>query len=434
MAVNNIVASEKQLSLLSIKYIKHHLIVLHGAIRSGKTLFGSYAFAEFIEHVAVEVPLPGQNRFAFVGHASVEHTYDNVTINAITWLKARGWSFTKKGKSAYTARKGRRTISIEQYAMSNSTSYKSLQGGTFRGLFLDEAPLYNQNAIEMAISRCVAFDDYKVFMTGNPEGTELHFFYATYISPKSEAVKNGDILVKHFALTDNPVNDESKLKYYKTLFTETMFKRKVLGLWVQVQGAVFKKFNAEQHVKDREYNADEYTMGIDYGEADATSAVLRGWWGVRETHAFKQYYHMNSNDEKDINDYLDDIEAFIHECYALTGKCIDVYVDSANLTFYKQLKKREDYRCIIRKTNKGKRDPKSQSAIQERIDHTNIALGGNALTISPSCEHLISEIANAVYDDNGKRRDDKTHRVDSIDSFEYGGLDNMKMLVEWLLK
>lgn len=423
-------ASPRQLRLLRIYRIKKHLIVAHGAIRSGKTLFLAYGFAILINLLAVSNPVKGQNRFGLVGQANVTETQENVAKSVIQMLKLLGWR-VKNRNSTYLCKKGKLNVRIDCYSMNNKVSYKRLQGGTFRAIFLDEAPLMDLDAIQTAIGRCVDFHDYKVVMTGNPEGTEQHPFYVQYISKDSESAKK--VFKMHFKLTDNPNNGEEKISFYKALFTDSMFKRKILGLWVASTGAIYKRFTSE-HIKGRAYNCQEYAIGVDYGEMDGTSATLIGFDGYKHIHAYDQYYHRNESDEKDINDYAADVFKFIQRSYALTGKVITVYVDSANLSFFKLLKAKEDKTCIIKKAKKQAQSTKYKSAIQERIDFLNMCINANMFTISSNCKELIQEITNATYDDKGNRLDNATYRVDGLDSLEYAFLYNLNGMRKFIIE
>lgn len=421
----------KQLLLLGLVSFKESVIVTDGAIRTGKTLFGCYGLAILIHKYAVERPSKGQNTFGVVGQANVKATHENATLSIIQMLKLLGWS-CRKNDYDYVCKKGAKVVKVNTYAMNNASSFRRLQGSTLRSVFIDEAPLQPLEAIETAIGRTITFKDAKAILTGNPEGTEEHEYYKTYLAEHKEDVK-----VIHYTLTDNPINTAETVKKYENLFTDVMYKRKVLGKWVIAQGAVYMRFDKNKHVKTKEYNADRYTIGIDYGDNDATSAVLNGFWGVREFHAFKQYYHRNESDEKDINDYANDITKFILECRKLTKKAITVYVDSASLSFKKLIKKSQSKypnAFIVKDLNKSKKDSKSKSAIQERCDFRNLVLNAGVYSIDPSCANLISEISNAVYDKDGVRADDKTHRVDSLDSDEYAWLHEIKRFTEYLLR
>jgi hypothetical protein len=107
----------------------------------------------------------------------------------------------------------------------------------------------------------------------------------------------------------------------------------------------------------------------------------------------------------------------------MTGKVIEVFVDSANKSFYILLrdgaKSRKMSYLIVKKVNKKNETLTSKSAIEERIETFIIMLGANYVRIDKECKELINAIQNAVRDKNGNRKDDDTTNVDSLDSMEY---------------
>jgi hypothetical protein len=103
-----------------------------------------------------------------------------------------------------------------------------------------------------------------------------------------------------------------------------------------------------------------------------------------------------------------------------------VLIDSANLSFYKLLKAKENHMCDIRKVKK--------EEIQTRIDQLNICINADVFSIDKSCKNIIAELSTAVYNDKGVRTDTKTNTVDGIDSLEYAFSIRMKLIVDHLMK
>lgn len=199
-----------------------------------------------------------------------------------------------------------------------------------------------------------------------------------------------------------------------------------LGMTRKLKGAIYKRFGSS-NIKEIEYSITrEYYIGVDYGEADATSATLIGIDGAKSMHAYAQYHHRNESDEKDINDYASDVHDFIMESYLKTKKKIIVLVDSANLSFYKLLKAKENHAYEVRKVKK--------EEIQTRIDQLNICINADVFSIDPLCKNIIGELSTAVYNDKGVRTDTKTNTVDGLDSLEYAFSIRMKLIVEYLMK
>lgn len=245
-----------------------------------------------------------------------------------------------------------------------------------------------------------------------------------------------------------------------------------LGMPRKLSGTIYKRFDVAKHVKEipievlKRYQL--FQVGIDYGESDAFVGEMSAFDGARSIHVPEEIYHRNdkakAGDTKDINDYVDDADKWLLMCIEKYDmkKPLAVYIDNANLSFYTLLKKRSEQPIITytkygdeihtprnyvvekvdkRKTsdiNKGmaRRDDstaKDTTAIQERIDFGNLLLGKDALTISPRCKHLISEMESAVYH-KGVRKDDETSRVDALDAWEYSWKSQLMIMRDFLIR
>ncbi|MFV0395336.1 MAG: hypothetical protein ACK5LC_13235 [Coprobacillaceae bacterium] len=426
-------ASDKQLALINIKHVKKQIICLVGAFRSGKTLFGAtLGFCELMIYQQINKQVFEGNRYAVVGHANVTATYKNVVKRMIDYLRTRGWICTKHGNNYdFTITKGKVTFYIETFAASNSVSYEKLQAGTYRSIFIDEGPLMSNETIENIIGRCSTFNDWKVIITGNPEGNDSHPFYETYLSG------NEKILYIHFTMLDNPINTLDKIEYFKTIFTETMYRQKVLGEWVAVEGMVYP--NAPT-IKDRP-NGDEGNLikfdyihfGLDYGENDATTVVAVGVIGD-DYYIFDQYYHKAVNgDRKTIIDYKHEISQWINEIYDVERTKCSLFVETSPVTVYSLFTndKEIDVNVRIKKADKTKSHSKSKDIIQERIDVTNVMINSNRLFICNDKLPVYKAFKNAKYKNN-KRLDDGSSDIDSLDAFEYAIKPDFKYLIRKL--
>lgn len=208
------------------------------------------------------------------------------------------------------------------------------------------------------------------------------------------------------------------------------YKSIYLGLAARLKGAIYKKFRMDSYNHELTYSDMFYSIGIDYGETDATVFTHTGYSNHMKTmNVHAEWYHKNSgSDQKDINDYCDSFFAFAKECFDNCRKPMIVFVDSASKSFYTLLvnesaRKRIKY-LDIRKVNKAKKTKNQKTAIQERIDLTNLMLGcGGYLNIDCNCKELLKALETVEYNDKGERIDDGTYNIDSLDSFEYSWLE-----------
>lgn len=430
------------------QYHDFHIFVAHGAIRTGKTVFVAYSFFEWAEETVLNTPpnahTQGWNKFNIVG-ATKYTAEDNVVDPILQYAQSKKGYFEVRMRThlaaydkAYFIDRGagviifknkRKYFTFKYLGINNKRSVISIQGGTRRGTMIDEAALIPVNLIEQAVGRNITFKDYKVFMTGNPEGDDSHPFYLQYIKGGREK----GILVIQYELLDNPIFTQSEVDRMRKIFTPIMFQRKVLGLWVRDSGSIYKKFSYERHVANfyKDVNNSTYShlnVGIDYGEVDATVFTLTG---VKKRmmglDVISAYYHKNDDySEKDINDYVDDFFTWIEPLHEKFKRTFKIFVESASngVTFFKLLRKRAEekgYRWLhFRLVNKTKRMHTSKSAIKERIDALNLMLGADFIRIERAAKELVLAIKKAVYDDDKEERlDDGTTDIDSLDSLEY---------------
>ena len=219
------------------------------------------------------------------------------------------------------------------------------------------------------------------------------------------------------------------------------YKSIYLGLPARLKGAIYKKFNMKNYEHQLTYSNSFYSIGVDYGETDATVFTHTGFHKMmRSVNVLDEFYHKNKGmDQKDINDYCDSFFDFASECHDKHGRPMMVFVDSASKSFYTLLVNESARRKInyldIRKVNKKKRKENAKTAIQQRIDLTNLMLGCEGyLNIDISCKHLLLALETVEYDDKGERIDNGTYNIDSLDSFEYSWLEWYEEIETGILK
>ena len=431
--------SDKQLRIFNSWNKEEKYLIFHGAVRTGKTLFAAYAFAIMMSKMSVNNPVKGQNTFGVLGQASIKYTHMNVAQSIAYMLRLRGWSVQTKGYD-YELRKNNKKLILIVASVNNRVSYKKIQGGTFRGLFLDEAPLMNDVAIDVAIERIQNFNDSKLYMTGNPEGGQGHWFYKRFLDQPLN-----DCYVMHLTLLDNPQFSDEDAVRMKEVLTTTSYRRKILGEWVQPTGAVYP--STPKVVKDMiDYNL--ISVGFDYADVnDATSGVVHL---INDTHyQIVDEYYWKSEETMTMVDQLEEMRHFIWELWRNYRCPVNVYFETAPASLYimasdmdwwtpdwaiikpkhairqpkwnKPIK--ETYPDIqIDKVSKAKTDEKSDGVIKERIDATNILIGLDLLTIHDQAKDkpINNAFAEATYDSKGNRVDDGSTNIDSLDSQEYG--------------
>jgi phage terminase large subunit len=284
----------------------------------------------------------------------------------------------------------------------------------------------------------------------NPPAKTSHWVYDWL--KKMEKRVGKDTYIKHTNYNDLPEWQQTEwlgdiaineIEAMKEIDYE-QYKSIYLGLPANLSGAVYKKFMEQLHVETVDRDPNKYmkfSIGVDYGETDATVftlwGILKGWKGAR---VLDRYYHRNgySRGEKGIEDYSDDFFEFMEEYWDEFARPCKVYVDSAAKHFWSYLKREKIRRGIgrftIHPTNKTKRLTKSDDAIEERIATTNIMFGADWLQIDKSCKELVKAFNECERDKKGNRKDDGTTDVDSLDSFEYCWLQDIVAIQNAILR
>lgn len=284
----------------------------------------------------------------------------------------------------------------------------------------------------------------------NPPAKKSHWVYGWLDKMQSRVGK--DTYIQHTNYNDLPEWQQhewlgdillGEIEQLKQIDYE-QFKWIYLGLPANLAGSVYKKFLEQQHVDEVERDPNDYlkfSVGIDYGETDATSftlyGILKGFKGAR---TISQFWHKNGESQGDfgIIEYADEFFDFMQEFYDEFHRPCKVYVDSAAKHFWSYLRKEQARRGVghfqIETTDKRKKNDKYDSALEERIAIANIMFGADFMQIDPSCKHLIKALSECERDKNGDRKDDGTTDMDSIDSWEYAWMKDMQLIIDVILK
>lgn len=266
--------------------------------------------------------------------------------------------------------------------------------------------------------------------TGNPQRERLHWTNVY----KSELLETNQMTILETTYKDIerllPREKLNEINLMKELDYET-YRFEFLGEFGLLSNAVYRQYNYQNLIDREKFNSYNYRLqvGVDYGDSDATtftlSAISKDFGDVR---VLATYYHKNgvSQGDKDINDYANDLVKFCKYYGELYRTNINVFIDSASLSFYKVVTNLLNVLNVggifISKVNKRKGINK-ESNIASRIMLTQLLMSTKRLHIQQQCDNLLNALETAQYDNNGVRKDDGTSDIDSLDSFEYSFLN-----------
>lgn len=307
--------------------------------------------------------------------------------------------------------KGDTVNNVYLFGLKDATSAGHIQGLTLCSAFIDEAVIADRDGFNQLIGRC-SIDGSKIFCSCNPE-SPYHWFYTDFI--KQARKKN--ILYIHFTMDDNPSLSEEIKEEYRRMFSGVWADRFIAGKWEVANGLVYDMFNDDTHLID--FNdipfeeAQKWCLGIDYGTANPTAALLCFKTYDGDIYVVDEYYHaggqlkgMEDDDFDNITgyeeqktdlEYTSDMRMFLtdHQGFtSLTWRQLDTVIDPAAASFCLQMRKM------------GMRVKHANNSVLDGIRTVATYLGNNRLFICGKCKNLIGELHDYSWDEKAQEKGD----------------------------
>lgn len=122
----------------------------------------------------------------------------------------------------------------------------------------------------------------QLIITTNPGGS-MHWIY-------TDLIKRGQAHVYYSGARDNPHNPPDYLISLESM-TGVMYKRLVLGQWVQAEGAVYDGFDHATHVKERKLSEFvSFGLAIDEGYTNPAVILVIGIDSDKRWHIIAEFY------------------------------------------------------------------------------------------------------------------------------------------------
>jgi PBSX family phage terminase large subunit len=340
--------------------------IAYGAIRGGKTLSSLVRFIELVLQCPNDEIVMVGNMFSSIVENAVMPIKNNLFRGYCSWVN-------------HKLRIGERTIRV--IGANDEGSVRAIQGNTHSLVYVDEMTTIPENFLDMLTTR-LSYPWSKLIGTCNP-GSPVHPVKTKMIdSPDKE-----EYYSCHFDIDDNPMLDEREKNRLRTQYTGLFYKRYILGQWVMAEGSIFPDFDRKIHVVEREPTcAEQYYVGIDYGQSNPTAAVMIGYrsghtprfWVVKEYYwDVKKTFRPKTNGE-----LADDIERFI-EGYNVRG----IFLDPSALSFKVELQ-RHKIRPLIEADND----------VFPGITFLANLISNHQLKVLDVCTNLIREMEMYVWD------------------------------------
>lgn len=293
-----------------------------------------------------------------------------------------------------TEKRTENKIIIEGYGRKNifypfggkdESSQDLVQGLTAAGALFDEVALMPESFVNQATGRC-SETGAKLWFNCNPDGPS-HWFKKNWLDKAADK----KLLHLHFTMDDNPSLTEERREYFRSLWSpgSVFYKRYILGLWVQAEGAIWDMFDdhcivgddwAVQGIQDR---AIRY-ISIDYGTQNAT-VFLEIMDTGREIVVVNEWYHSGreSGHQKTDSQYADALKEFIG------SKPVErIIIDPSAASFRAELRQR------------GWRIKEADNEVLDGIRLVGSLFSRGLLKVHKRCKNLIREIQSYVWDTN----------------------------------
>lgn len=247
-----------------------------GSVRSGKTITTLIDWARFIR-----TGPPGA--LAMCGRT--ERTVINNLILPMQEIFGRQRVKINYGTGVVTI--FGRTVYV--YGANNEQSRTKIQGATLAGAYADEATTMPESFFNMLYTR-LSVPGAKLWLTANPEGPR-HWLKVKWLDRarlwidgkgRTHINDGAGVLELHrytFLLDDNDTLDPAYVERTKRSYTGMFHRRYIEAQWVASEGAIFDMWDPDTHViahEDIPPLLRMFSVGIDYGTTNATSAVALG--------------------------------------------------------------------------------------------------------------------------------------------------------------
>ena len=390
--------STKQLIALtwwhpSSQLSEYDIIICDGAIRSGKSfsMFISFVFWAFFTF--------NNGIFAICGK-TISSISRNLVIPMLAYLNKLGFICN------YTSSKNKIIINYKNkvntfyiFSGRDESSASLIQGITLSGILLDEVVLMPQSFVEQAIARC-SIENSKIWFNCNPQHP-AHWFYQNWIIK----AKQRNVLYLHFKMSDNPSLSKRIIYRYKSIYSDSFYKRFVEGLWCLPDGLVYPMFNRNNHIIETlPLNFEKYYVSCDYGTVNPTSM---GLWGLSNKiwYRIKEFYHSSKKSGK----LKTDEEYYIDLLNLTNGLSIEsVIIDPSASNFIQCISSHKKFKIILAKND-----------VLTGISKVSGALSYNKIFFHSSCVNTFREFSLYQWDQNTMKDYPKKENDHTMDDIRY---------------
>ena len=367
------------------------LNILHGSVRSSKTICCSVRWLDYIQNGPKgDLAMLGKTT-ATLQRNVLNDIFDIVGPKNYKWVNRQQGELRIFGRRIYC------------FGANNEDAESKIRGATFAGALCDEVNLYPQSVFNQLMAR-MSIAGAKCFCNCNPD-SPYHWFYTDYIT--NDAIKDKEVW--HFLMSDNLSLDPDYIRSLSQMYTGVWYERMIEGKWVAAEGRIYDNFEPAVHMIDTQAFLEEYyknnsrlsvrwLVGCDYG----TSTVMS--WGLYAKLPngiilkVKEYYWdaIKEKVQKTDSEFANEFEQFVQGY-----KPWAVYCDPSAASWKVELARR------------GFRVQNANNDVLSGIRVVAKSLNMKTFLIDKSCENTQKEYASYAWDRqaqlNGVDRPIKAH-------------------------
>ena len=257
------------------------IMILSGAVRSGKTFIDNVLFLNELKRVAnlAKARNDKHPRFILAG-ATSGSIYNNVISELQTQF---GLTLKPDFHNHYHLF----DVDIVPVYTSSISGLSSARGFTSYGAYVNETSLANHEVFNEIQNRCSQPESHIICDT-NPD-IPTHWLKTDYIDNHDP---DSGIVAFNFTIDDNTFLDPDYVKSMKASKPSGMFyDRDILGLWVTGEGIVYQDFDAKKMVIDDDKipKGLHYYCGVDWGYEHPNPILLLGDDDQGNTYVLRDY-------------------------------------------------------------------------------------------------------------------------------------------------
>ncbi|MBD5431614.1 MAG: PBSX family phage terminase large subunit [Lactobacillus sp.] len=313
MALSDVL-TPKQAKVLNTYLTKpFKIMILNGAVRSGKTYIDNCLFLYELRRVSKLAKKLGDNHPQFIlAGASSGSIYNNV----IAELSRQFGIDLRPDKHNHYHLFG---VDIVPVYTGSIAGLAGARGFTSYGAYINEATLANQEVFNEIQNRC-SMEGSHIICDTNPD-IPTHWLKTDYIDNHDP---DAGVISFTFTIDDNTFLPNDYVKSLKASKPKGMFyDRDILGLWVTGEGIVYQDFNKDTMMIHRNDipRGLHYYVGVDWGFEHLNSILVFGDDDKGNTYLVENYTGKHK--------YIDHWIEVAKEIQSRYGRNINFWCDSA---------------------------------------------------------------------------------------------------------